>query len=98
MTKEKTTISDPESGQIQNSSRLGIIGVIVERIESAEQVNAALHAHRALIAGRMGLPYRERGLSVISLIVDGPLDSINALTGALGRIPGVSVKMAVTSK
>jgi len=76
--------------------RIGIIGIVVEDLSSAERVNAILHDHANLIVGRMGIPYRERGVSVITLIVDGSNDEISALTGKLGRIPGVTAKSMVT--
>lgn len=74
------------------SKRLGFIGILVEDMNSVEQVNEALSAHGKLIVGRMGIPYRDRGVSVISLVVDGTNDEVSALTGTLGRIPGISVK------
>ena len=77
-------------------NRIGIIGIVIEDLEAAESVNAILHDYASSIIGRMGLPYRERGVSVITLIVDGNNDEISALTGKLGRIPGVSVKSMVT--
>jgi putative iron-only hydrogenase system regulator len=61
-------------------------------MNSVEKVNEALSAHGKLIVGRMGIPYRDRGVSVISLVVDGTNDEVSALTGTLGRIPGISVK------
>lgn len=76
--------------------RVGIIGIVIEDTSCAERVNAVLHEHAGLIIGRMGIPYRERGISVISLIVDGSNDEISALTGKLGRIAGASVKSMVT--
>lgn len=76
--------------------RIGIIGIVVEELSSAERVNAILHEHAELIVGRMGIPYRERGVSVITLIVDGSNDEISALTGKLGRISGITVKSMVT--
>lgn len=76
--------------------RIGIIGIVVEDLSSAERVNAVLHEYADLVIGRMGIPYRERKVSVIALIVDGNNDEISALTGKLGRIPGVSVKSMIT--
>ena len=70
--------------------RLGVIGIVVEDLAAAPEVNALLHEFAGLIVGRMGIPYRERGVSVISLIVDGPADALSALTGRLGRIPDMS--------
>jgi putative iron-only hydrogenase system regulator len=76
--------------------RLGVIGIVVEDLESVNQLNMILHEYSNLIVGRMGIPYRERGISVISLIVDGSNDDISALTGKIGRINNISVKSALT--
>lgn len=76
----------------ESNKRLGYIGILVEDLGAAEKVNEALSAHKELIVGRMGIPYRDRGVSVISLVVDGTNDEVSALTGTLGRIPGISVK------
>ena len=76
--------------------RFGIVGIVVENLACAEPVNAVLHEYAKLIVGRMGIPYRERAVSVIALIVDGTTDDISALTGKLGRIQGVTVKSMVT--
>lgn len=76
--------------------RIGVVGIVVENIENADKVNSILHDFANIIVGRMGIPYREKNLSVISLIVDGTSDEISAMTGKLGRIGGVSVKSALT--
>lgn len=76
--------------------RLGVVGIVVEDLGSAAQINAVLHEFAALVVGRMGIPCRERGVSIISLIVDGENDHISAMTGRLGRIPHVTVKTALT--
>ncbi|MGD9154923.1 MAG: iron-only hydrogenase system regulator, partial [Bacillota bacterium] len=73
-----------------------IVGIVIEDLSCAERVNAVLHEYSGLIVGRMGIPYRERGVSVISLIVDGSNDEISALTGKLGRVCGASVKSMIT--
>jgi putative iron-only hydrogenase system regulator len=78
------------------NKRIGIIGIVVEDLSCAERINAILHEYAALIVGRMGIPYRERGVSVISLIVDGSNDEISALTGKLGRVSGAAVKSMLT--
>ncbi len=78
--------------------RLGVVGIIVEDLSAAEEVNAILHEFAHTIIGRMGIPYRERGVSVISIIVDGTGDEISALTGRLGRVPQVSVKTALAKE
>lgn len=79
-----------------NDKRIGIVGIVVEELSCVEQVNAILHEFAHLVVGRMGIPYRERGVSVISLIVDGANDQISAMTGKLGRIAGASVKSMIT--
>ncbi|MBZ4665132.1 TM1266 family iron-only hydrogenase system putative regulator [Mahella sp.] len=78
-------------------NRIGVIGIVVEhREEVAAKLNDILSRHADIIVGRMGIPYKERGLSVISLIVDGTTDEIGSLTGQLGALPGVNVKSALT--
>lgn len=78
-------------------SRIGVIGIVVEHREDvADKLNEILSHHADIIVGRMGIPYRERGISVISLIVDGTTDEIGSLTGQLGALPGVNVKSALT--
>ncbi|MEL7565443.1 MAG: TM1266 family iron-only hydrogenase system putative regulator [Dehalobacterium sp.] len=76
--------------------RIGIIGIVIEDLSYAEHVNAILHEFAGLVVGRMGIPYRERGVSVITLIVDGSNDEISALTGKLGRVSGAAVKSMIT--
>lgn len=80
----------------QNAShRVGAVTIIVyQPDESVETINSILHEYSQLIVGRMGIPYRERGLFVISLIVDGSTDDIGAMTGKLGQVPSVTVKSA----
>ena len=79
-------------------TRLGVSGIVVEDLAAAPEVNALLHEFAGLIVGRMGIPYRERGVSVISVIVDGATDELSALTGRLGRIPNIAVKSALTKE
>ena len=79
--------------------RIGLVSIVVEEPQkSAEAVNELLSAYGDLIIGRMGLPYRKRGISLICVMVDGTNDAIGALTGKLGRLSGVSVKSVLTSK
>ena len=80
------------------NKRLGVVGIVVEESSSVKEVNDILHRYAHIISGRMGLPYKERNVSVISLIVDGTTDEISALTGSLGKIHGVSVKSALTKE
>lgn len=76
--------------------RIGIVGIVIDDLSATEQVNTVLHDFATLFLGRMGIPCRERGVSVITLIVDGTNDEISALTGKLGRISGVSIKSMIT--
>jgi len=78
--------------------RIGVVGIVVEDLKSASQVNSILHDYSQIIVGRMGIPYREKGISVISLIVDGTTDEISAMTGKLGKVKSVFVKSAITKK
>ena len=73
-------------------NRIALIGIIVEDVNQASAINELLHECGSVIIGRMGIPHRERSLSVISVILDAPGDVINSLSGKLGMLPGVSVK------
>lgn len=72
--------------------RLAIIGIIVEDNRSARELNELLHDHQQVIVGRLGLPYKDRQLGVISIIVDADSNTINTLSGKLGMLPGVNAK------
>lgn len=76
--------------------RIGIVGIVIDDPSCVERINAILHEYASLIVARTGIPYRERSVSVISLIVDGGNDEISALTGKLGRVAGASVKSMIT--
>lgn len=78
--------------------RLGVIGIVIEDREYAGKVNEILSDFGDQIVGRMGIPYRERAVAVIALIVDGTTDELGALTGRLGAVPGVNVKSALTRR
>ncbi|MGI6070365.1 MAG: TM1266 family iron-only hydrogenase system putative regulator [Blautia sp.] len=73
-------------------TRIAVTAIIVEEMESAEGVNALLHEYARYMVGRMGVPYREKGVSVISVILDAPQDVISALSGKLGMLKGVTSK------
>lgn len=75
-------------------TRVAVIGIIVEKAQAVAALNAVLHEYSAYIIGRMGIPYRERGINIISIAVDAPHDIISALSGKIGRIDGVSAKAA----
>ncbi len=79
-------------------SRIGTVGIIVEDTGVVGEINSILHAYADIIVGRLGIPYRARGVSIIALIVDGPMDTISAMTGKIGALPGVSVKTGVAKK
>ena len=68
------------------------MGIVVENTDSVERLNTLLHEYGSYIIGRMGLPYRERGVNIISVVLDAPQDKIAALSGKIGRLPGVSAK------
>lgn len=78
--------------------RLGVVGIVVENPKSAPALNQILSEYSDVIIGRMGIPFREREIRVISLIVEGSTDAIGALTGKLGNLKGVQVKSALASK
>ncbi len=75
-------------------TRVAVVSLLVEQPEAVEQVNILFHEYAAYIIGRMGLPYREKGISVICVVMDAPQTAISALSGKIGRIPGVSAKVA----
>ena len=75
-------------------TRVAVMGIIVEDTQSVEQLNALLHEYGAYIIGRMGIPYRERGINIVSIAIDAPQDVISALSGKIGNLPGISVKTA----
>ena len=75
-----------------SEKRIAVLSVIVENRASAEEVNALLSQFGEYIVGRMGIPYREKGVSVICVVLDAAAETINALTGKLGRVQGVSAK------
>ena len=78
-------------------TRVAIIGIIVESPDSVEKMNAILHEYGRYIIGRMGIPYREKELNIISIAVDAPQDVISALSGKIGKLPGVSAKTAYSN-
>lgn len=75
-------------------TRIAVIGIVVENEDAVERLNDILHEYRSYIIGRMGIPYRQKNMSIISIAVDAPTDAINALTGKIGKLDGVSSKTA----
>ena len=78
-------------------TRVAVIGIIVENADSVEALNGILHEYSPYILGRMGLPYRERSIHIISIAIDAPQDAINALSGRIGKLDGVSAKTAYSN-
>ena len=78
-------------------TRVAVIAIVVENPDAVEQVNRLLHDAAEYILGRMGLPYRERGVNLISVAIDAPQDVISALSGKIGALPGVSAKTAYSN-
>ena len=75
-------------------TRIALIGIIVENADSVDRLNALLHEYGQYIVGRMGIPYRKRGINIISVAIDAPQDTISALAGKIGKLDGVQVKTA----
>ena len=75
-------------------TRVAVMSILVENSDAVEAINALLHEHGDYIIGRMGIPYRKRRISIISIAMDAPQNIISALAGKIGSLPGVSVKTA----
>ena len=75
-------------------TRVAVISIIIEDPASVQAMNDILHQYSEYIIGRMGIPYRPRGINIISIAIDAPQDVINALSGKIGRLSGVSSKAA----
>ncbi|MBR4126619.1 MAG: iron-only hydrogenase system regulator [Alphaproteobacteria bacterium] len=73
-------------------TKVALIGIVVENPDSVMKLNTLLHEYSAYIIGRMGLPYHKKEISIISVALDAPQDTINALSGKLGKLEGVSTK------
>ena len=79
------------------ASRVAVISIILNSSESVLELNSILHRYSRYIIGRMGIPYREKKINIISLAIDAPQDVISALSGQIGRMKGVSAKTAYSS-
>lgn len=91
MQSEEKTRGNKQSAA-ENSSRISVVSILVFDRAGAEKVNAILSAYGEYVIGRMGIPYKEKNVSVLSVALDAPVEITNALTGKLGKIEGVSVK------
>ncbi len=78
-------------------TRIAVMGIIVEKMESVELLNSILHDYGEYIVGRMGIPYRKKNVNIVSIVVDAPQDMISAMSGKIGKIDGVSVKTAYSN-
>lgn len=78
-------------------TRVAVMAIIVEEAEAVEKLNATLHAFSVYIIGRMGIPYRQRGINIVSVALDAPQDAISSLAGRLGNIRGLSVRTAYSN-
>ena len=83
--------------EVPMETRVAVMSIIVEDGEMAERINAILHEYGEFIIGRMGIPYRKRSISIISIALDAPQNTIAALSGKIGGLKGVSVKTAYSS-
>ena len=77
-------------------NKIAVVAIIVSDTESVEKINALLHEYGKHIFGRLGIPHREKGVNVISVVVDAPQEIISSLSGKLGMIKGVSSKVLTT--
>ena len=78
-------------------TRVAVISIIVGKDGDVEQLNALLHDYADYIIGRMGIPYREKGVNIISVVLDAPQDDISALAGKIGNLKGVNAKTAYSN-
>jgi len=78
-------------------TRVAVMSIIVENMDSVEPLNALLHENGQYIIGRMGIPYHKRGVSIISIALDAPQDAIAALAGKVGNLKGIRVKTAYSA-
>jgi len=79
---------------MENETRVAVISVIVENPDAVQQINETLHSASDYIIGRMGLPYKSKNISIISIVIDAPTNIISTVSGKLGRLSGVTVKTA----
>ena len=79
------------------TTRVAVMSIIVEEMNSVETLNQILHENGRFIIGRMGIPYRQKDVNIISIALDAPQDAISAMSGKIGNLPGVSVKTAYST-
>jgi len=81
----------------KSANRVAVMAIIVEDRDATEPLNGLLHDYGKYIIGRMGIPYREKGINIISIALDAPQDEISALSGKIGKLRGISVKTAYSN-
>lgn len=79
-------------------TRVAVLSILIERTDAVDALNALLHEYRDFIIGRMGIPYSQKQINIICVAMDAPMDKINALSGALGRIDGINAKATYSNK
>ena len=79
------------------ATRVAVMSIIVENPESVEKLNQILHENGPYIIGRMGIPYREKKINIISIALDAPQNAISSMSGKIGNLPGISVKTAYSA-
>ena len=77
-------------------TRIALVGIIVENLDITDKINRIIHDYNDYIVGRMGIPYKNRGVAIISLVIDAPVNIISSLSGKLGMLDDVSVKVQYT--
>ena len=82
----------PIERKMAMQTRVAVISIIIEDGSAVESINAILHDYSEFIIGRMGVPYRTKKVSIISIAIDAPQDRINTLAGRIGRLNGVTAK------
>lgn len=76
----------------QSENRIAIVSILVTDRSVSEEINVLLSAYGDWIIGRMGIPYKEKKVSILSVVMDAPVEVVNTLTGKIGKMKGVSVK------
>lgn len=79
-------------------TRVAIIGIILEKKDEVEKLNSILHEYSNRIIGRMGMPYKEKAINIITIVIDAPQDEINTLSGKIGKLSGITSKVIYSSK
>lgn len=80
------------------NTRVAIIGIILEKKDEVEKLNSILHEYSNRIIGRMGMPYKEKAINIITIVIDAPQDEINTLSGKIGKLSGITSKVIYSNK